>query len=157
MADYVKIGEKFDDPKPSVFELVIDEHVPFVNPADYGLKDIEGVNPAEFFITSGDAVEKAKVLEKQLWQLAGDLRRKSYQIISEEQNCTPVDAQAMFRSGTRPQSPPKFSDFESDVWKAAGNARKLRNALEKARGEDCFLETEWDSHQLLCIPKNPRR
>lgn len=157
MGDYVKIGQKIEDQRPSVFELVIEDHVPFVNPVDFGLTDTEGINPADYFITSGDAVEKAKVLEKELWKYAGDLRRKSYEIVAEENACTPLEAQALFRSGTRPKKPSGFSEYESAVWKAAGCSRKMRNALEKAKGEDCFLETEWDNHQLLCIPKNPRK
>ena len=32
----------------------------------------------------------------------------------------------------------------------------LLNKLIEARGDDCFLETEWDSHRLFVIPKNPR-
>jgi|2_EtaG_2_1085320.scaffolds.fasta_scaffold01081_10 hypothetical protein len=157
MADYAKVGDHFDEPKPSVFELVIEDLAPYVNPADFGLSDISGINPADYYITSGDAVEKAKVLEKVIWKHAGDLRRRSYEIVAEENGCTPTEAQSLFRSGTRPQSPIGFADYESAIWKAAGNSRKLRNALEKAKGVNCFLETEWDNHRLLCIPKNPRK
>lgn len=35
-------------------------------------------------------------------------------------------------------------------------AEQLMEKLLKARGPDCFLETEWDQHILKCIPKNPR-
>lgn len=35
-------------------------------------------------------------------------------------------------------------------------ARLLNDKLLKARGPDCFLETEWEQHELKCIPKNPR-
>jgi hypothetical protein len=154
MPELSKIGDKFDE-KPSVFELIVEDHVPFVNPADYGL-DIEGIDPTDFFITSGDAVEKSKILEKELWQHAGDLRKRSYQLIAEENDCSTVQAQSLFRKGVR-SAQTGFAQYEAAVWKAAGSSRKLRNALEAAKGEDCFLETEWDDHKLLCIPKNPRR
>lgn len=155
----MKIGDNYDI-KPSVFELVIYDHVPFVDPTTYGLKSPEytsrSIDPAKYFVTSGDAVEKTKVLERDIWTLAGDLRKLSYQIIEKEQGCSAAEAQKKFRKGVRPLKPKQFSAYESEVWKAAGSARKLLNALIAARGEDCFLETEWENHRLLCIPKNPR-
>lgn len=155
----VKIGECFVE-KPSVFELVIYDHVPFVDPKKYGLNSLEYVeqqiDPALYFVTSGDAVEKTKVLEKDIWNLAGNLRKQSYKLIEKEHKCSSVEAQHKFRNGVRPTKPKSFSDYESEVWKSAGLARKLLNALISARGDDCFLETEWENHKLLCIPKNPR-
>jgi len=157
MPKYAKIGDKFeDDDKPSVFELVLDDHVNFADPKDFGLKDVEFINPADYFVTSGDAVEKAKVLERDLWKLAGDLRKVTYEIIADENSCTPLEAQALFREGVRPKKG-SFVEYESAVWKSAGASRKLRNNLEKAKGQDCFLETEWENHHLKCIPKNPRK
>lgn len=35
-------------------------------------------------------------------------------------------------------------------------ANSLMEKLLKARGPDCFLETEWDQHVLKCLAKNPR-
>ena len=158
--ELVKIGEDIPDPRPSVFELVVEDHVTFVNPKTYGLTGSEYISecidPAQYFVTSGDAVEKAKILEKTIWHLAGELRRRSYHMIEREHGCTAAEAQALFRDGTRPSRPKRFHEYEAAVWKAAGQARKLLNALKKAKGADCFLETEWDSHRLLCIPKNPR-
>lgn len=154
---YPKIGETIGDPHPAVFELVVSDHVPWVNPADYGLGDREGVNPHDYFITSGDAVEKAKVLDRDLWQLAGNLRKEMFRLIAEQQGCDPLKAQELFRNGTRPTTPPRFHEYEAEVWKAAGQCRKMVNALKAAKGENCFLETEWDCHRLLCIPKNPRK
>lgn len=153
---YPKIGEPFSDPPPAVFELVISDHVPWVDPADYGL-DRDGINPHDYFITSGDAVEKAKILDRDLWQLAGSLRKEMFQLIAGEQGCDPLKAQELFRTGTRPQNPPRFHEYEAEVWRAAGQCRKMVNALKTAKGVNCFLETEWDCHRLLCIPKNPRK
>jgi len=159
MSELIKIGDTYDE-KPSVFELEIYSHVPFVDPAKYGLNSAEfiqrRIDPAKYFVTSGDAVEKAKVLERDMWNLAGDLRKLSYQLLEKEHNCSAAESQNMFRNGTRPTKPKQFSNYEMDIWKAAGSTRKLLNALIAARGEDCFLETEWENHRLLCIPKNPR-
>lgn len=158
--ELLKIGEPIPEPPPSVFELVVEDHVPFVNPRSYGLSSAadtaDSINPADYFVTSGDAVEKTKVLEKDLWHLAGELRKRSYALLEKEHGCSPAEAQALFRDGVRPSRPKRFHEYEAAVWKAAGQARKLLNALQKAKGENCFLETEWESHKLLCIPKNPR-
>lgn len=153
---YPRIGDEVQDPQPPVFELVIEDHVPWVNPADYGL-DHEGINPNDYFITSGDAVEKARVLDRDLWQLAGSLRKELFGLIAQEHGCDSIKAQELFRSGVRPSGKARFHEFEQEVWRAAGSCRKLVNALRAAKGENTFLETEWQDHRLLCIPKNPRK
>lgn len=157
MSDYPKIGDRIVGDHPAVFELVLDEHVPFVDPKHYGIKNEEGINPRNYFITSGDAVEKTKILDRDLWKYAGDTRKKAYEIIASEHNIGLQEAQKMYRDGTRPSKPKRFSDYEKALWSAAGKARALLNALIKAKAENCFLETEWEHHRLLCIPKNPRR
>jgi len=153
---YHKVGEPFVDPKPSAFYLVVSDLVDNVKPKTFGIKSEDGIDPNAYFVTSGDAVEKAKVLQQDMWQYAGQLRKKTLQIIAKENNCDTSKAQKLYKDGIRPNKPKKWSDFESAVWKAAGQSRKLLNELIKAKGSDCFLETEWDDHRLLCIPKNPR-
>jgi hypothetical protein len=152
-----KVGEPIGEIRPAVFELIVADHVPFVDPKDFGLKNEKSINPADYFITSGDAVEKTRFLEGVIWQFAGELRKKSYELIEEELGCTHSEAQVKFRDGIRPSSLQGFPEYEAAVWKAAGCVRKLKNALLRAKGEDCFLETEWNNHKLLCIPKNPRK
>ena len=159
----LKVGELIPDPPPSVFELVVKDHVPFVNPKSYGLSSAADlkvcINPADYYVTSGDAVEKAKALERAIWHLAGRLRKRSYAIMGKEHGCTTDEAQIKYREGIRPSSPKRFHEYEAAVWKAAGQAVKMRNALLKAKGVNCFLETEWDTienNRLLCLPKNPR-
>lgn len=115
------------------FDLVVDDHVPFVNPRSYGITDFKGINPNDYFVTSGDAVSKAKFLEKEMWDLAGSARKKF---------------------GTSRIK--KHKEFVAAVWKAAGRCRAMVKTLEKARGDAIFLETEWINHQLICKPKNPR-
>lgn len=157
MGGMAKVGEPIGEDRPSVFELTLEDHIQYVNPASFGLCGVDSINPADYFVTSGDAVEKAKVLERELWDLAGALRKKAYALIEEEYRCTPSEAQFKYRKGVRPSNPKRFGDYESAIWKAAGQARRLLNALKQARGDNCFLETEWDNHRLLCIPKNPRK
>ncbi len=153
---YPKIGEPIIGERPPVFELVVRDLVPFADPATYDL-DCVGLNPDEYFVTSGDAVEKAKALERDLWQLAGEVRKQSYQFIATERNVSLQDAQKLYRDGVRPKKPKRFSEYETAVWRAAGNSRTLLNALKKAKGVDIFLETDRDEdHRLLCVPKNPR-
>ena len=48
-------------------------------------------------------------------------------------------------------------EYTNEMNKQLLNAKILLEYLKEAKGEDCFLETEWDDHNLLCIPKNPRR
>lgn len=153
---YPRIGDQISDPRPAVFELVISDHVPWIDPADYGL-NYEGVNPNDYFVTSGDAIEKTKILDRDLWRLAGDLRKEMFRLIAEEHGCDSFKAQELFRGGVRPSDPPGFHKYETEVWRAAGQCRKMLNALKAAKGDNCFLETEWDCHRLLCIPKNPRK
>lgn len=141
----------------TVFELVVQDHVEYVDPKKYGISNESGVDPNKYFITSGDAVEKSKVLERDLWTYAGELRKKTFAKIAKEKSVDNIRAQQLYRSGVRPTSPKKWAQFESAVWQAAGQARKLINKLIKARGSAKFLETEWQDHILLCIPKNPRR
>lgn len=151
-----KIGDPITDPPPAVFELVLADHITWADPKEYGL-DREGIKPCDYFVTSGDAVEKAKVLDKDLWHLAGSLRTEIFNLIAQEHECTVLHAHELFRQGIRPANPARLSEYESAIWKVAGQARKLLAALKLAKGQNCFLETEWDCHRLLCIPKNPRK
>jgi hypothetical protein len=153
---YHKVGQPIPDDRPSIFQLVVEDIVDNVKPKKYGISSEKGIDPNYYFVTSGDAVEKAKVLSKEMWQYAGQVRKRLLEILAKENNCTTAKAQAMYQKGKRPKKPKQLGDFEAAVWKAAGQSRKLVNALVKAKGDDCFLETEWDSHKLLCIPKNPR-
>jgi len=135
MPDHHRIGDPIPaDNRPTVYELVIYDHVPFVNPADYKV-EFESIDPHYYFITSGDAVEKTRVLEREMWELAGKVRKHIKTI----------------------KKPTKLQkEYEKAVWNAAGKARTLLRRLREARGTDCFLETEWDDHKLLCVAKNPR-
>lgn len=132
---YHLIGEPFEE-QPAIFELRLDDHILDIKPESFKLtdEDTPSINPHDYFITSGDAVLKATKLEQDLWTLAG--KAQSY-------------------GGKKPTK--KYQSYTKAIWKAAGQARSLLAKLKEARGDSCFLETEWRNHALLCIPKNPRK
>ncbi len=156
MDQYFKIGGVIPSPPPDVFQLVIEDHITWADPKSYGVS-LQGINPKDYFVTSGDAVQKATHLDKDLWHLAGTLRKELFAIIAEEQQCSLTKAQEFFRGGIRPNNMPRLAEYEAAVWKMAGQARKLLAALIQVKGSNIFLETEWSDHLLLCIPKNPRK
>jgi len=123
-----------EDNSNTTYELDINEHVQWVDPAEFGVTDFPVVKPTDYFITSGDAVVKAAHLDRDVWQLAGEARKK----FSQSKN-------------------KKHAEFQRRLWEMAGKCRALLNILKKARGEAIFLETEWRDHKLYCIPKNPRK
>lgn len=128
---YPKITKKFV--KSQVYELDINDFLSKLTPPPgFSVKPID---PTDYYITSGDAIQKTKYLAKILWDYAGRVRHE----LHEMENPTLEQ-----------------SEFESECWRQAGAATKLLNLLIKVRGEDVFLETEWDAHRLICIPKNPR-
>lgn len=151
------IGESFSEKnRPQTFELVLDDHIQAVHPKTFGIKE-EFIDPRRYFITSGDAIQKARVLEQDLWQLAARLRKRVIEQIQREHRITQQEARKRYNDGCGTQRPKRLRDYEQAIWTKAGHARRLMNQLKKARGDNCFLETEWDDHRLLCIPKNPRR
>lgn len=141
---------------PAAYELNIEEIVPLIDPKAYRIGGLDKFDPNKYYVTSGDAVQKAKVLERDLWAYAGNIRKVSCEKLAAEHKSTYAKAQALHRSGQRPKSPARWAEFETMVWKAAGAARKLVGILVNVRGDAIFLETEWQDHRLLCIPKNPR-
>ena len=155
MVNHHQVGEEVGDDIPTVYELKLEQHVPYIDPKKYGVNE-KGVNPLDYFITSGDAVEKAKILERDLWKFAGEMRKKAYELLAEEKSIDIKEAQKLYRDGIRPEKPSRFGELVSAIWSAAGKSRSLLNNLIKVRGDNCFLETEWDNHSLLCITKNPR-
>lgn len=165
VSDVIKISDDLVE-FPVVFELVIDDHVPYVDPAayklkasDYSLQTIPSIKPVNYYITSGDAVEKTKVLDRDLWKLAGDLRKILIDVLSAYFKVDSKAAQRMLKEGIGKAAAhvTNFISYESAVWKSAGRSRKLLGLLTRARGRDIFLETEWDhNHRLLCVRKNPR-
>lgn len=128
------MGHDMADSVENGYHLVVQDHVPYVDPSDYGITDFDGINPSDYFITSGDACWKAEQLKKDLWAAAGQTRKKYGK-----------------------SSKKRHRAFNDEMWKAAGKASSLLHTLNKVKGDAIFLETEWRNHNLYCIPKNPRR
>jgi hypothetical protein len=124
-----KIGDKIIGEHPSIFELDIKSLVSFINPSSYNL-NIEGIDPEQYYITSGDAIQKAMALERDI-----------------------KDHLKNIKSMTQTK---KLAKYEQQVRKALTQTKKLIKYLILARGDKKFLETEWDNHVLYLTPKNPR-
>ena len=137
MDEFHLIGEPIDEnDRPPVFEFRINDHLPDIDPVTFGLQPdkVQSVDPSSYFITSGDAVSKAKKLESDLWSLAHTLKNNRPKRVTK-----------------------KYLKYEKVVWSCAVKARTVVRRLVEARGDSCFLETEWRDRALLVIPKNPRR
>lgn len=116
------------------FILDVKFYIDVLRPKDYFVFR-EDFDPNTYFITSGDAIKKTHVMIEDL--------QKYEKGISE---CIMTMA--------------TYSDVELNlitiIKEASTAAKQLLNDLETAKGENCFLETEWDSHLLYVVPKNPR-
>lgn len=120
---YHIVGEPIPENHPEIFELRLNKYATKINPIDFGVQD-DPIDPLQYFITSGDAVQKARVLHR-------DMVRMSQRHTNEE--------------------------LRSALDAAIELCSKLHDDLVAAKGTNIFLETEWENHRLLCIPKNPRR
>lgn len=116
------------------YEINIYDYVEKVDAAAHGITDLDTIDPVDFFITSGDAVSKAKMMEQRLWALAG-MARKRYG-----------------KSKRR-----LHKSYLQKIWVVAGRARRFTNILKTMRGDAVFAETEWRDHKLYVTPKNPRQ
>lgn len=74
------VGDSFDESNcPLVFELRLSDWVETINPADYGLpQDTPSIDPKAFFVTSGDAVQKARYLVKSIVRVVDQLDISPY-------------------------------------------------------------------------------
>jgi hypothetical protein len=155
--NYHLIGEPFGNELPQVYELRIDDHVQYINPEDYGLKGEQFIKPSDYFITSGDAIEKTRILYRDLHDLANSLKDKCINAIVEDSQCTSEKAQKTYDRGVPNKKWSKLQEYATEVARVAIDGSILLHELIKAKGPNVFLETEWNSHHLLCIPKNPRK
>lgn len=125
---YHKIGEVFTK-RPPMFHLDIDSIFPTIYSCDQNLK------PRDYFITSGDAIQKTIYMRSDICKLRDRaLNDENFIGYSTDAKLQLVE--------------------QCDIALLAINS--LLENLYEARGENVFLETEWDDHYLLCIPKNPR-
>ena len=144
MSEYHLIGEPIDsENRPAVFELRLCDHLPDVNPKTFKLSGVPAIDPYTYFVTSGDALAKAIKLEKDMWKLAALLNTTYAKLRTIKGKKTWI-----FQS--------KYKKYVQTIWACAGRCRSMRNQLDKAKGVNCFLETEWREQKLIVIPKNPR-
>jgi hypothetical protein len=155
MSEYLKVGQPID-PGATVYQLVLSDFLTYVDPKEYGMLEEKGVDPNYYFITSGDAVEKTKILDKDLWRHAGDVRKNICEMISKKRGVSLKEAMVIYKNKEGLKDFESILEYEKQIWVMAGKARALLNNLIKIKGDNCFLETEWESHRLLCIIKNPR-
>ena len=127
------IGSKIPEPRPTVFELRIYDHVQKLDPAKYGISGLPVFDPGQYFITSGDAIAKTRYMSKIAWAYAGQVKS----IV-----------------GKSPKK--KKAEFLKMAWATAGEVTRLLNHLIAARGDAIFLETDFREHHLLVVAKNPR-
>lgn len=140
---------------PSVFILDIDEHIQYVNPYDYGL-DRDGIRPSDYFVTSGDAIEKVKIMENNYKRLYNDLLDEYIYYISRYENCSKLKARELSEIDYQLKQPPHFLQYLRAIGLAVQQTIILKDILYRIKGPNCFLETEWDQHVLSCVAKNPR-
>lgn len=125
----VKLGSSSNP----VYELHIYDFMEVLEPpAGFTLSKFD---PQDYFVTSGDAIQKTTYMSRILWLYAGQARRELNKMESPTEEA---------------------KQFERRCWVQAGASNKLLGMLTKVRGSDIFLETEWFNHVVLCIPKNPR-
>lgn len=144
MADLIRIGGEHNKTgKKTKYALIIEDFVSTLVPP-VGI-DLPIFDPYKYFITSGDAISKTKVMSKDLWEYAGKARK------------------AINALGKKAC---KYSKkFEKKCWESAGGATLLINALKDAKGDAVFMEVEWGGHiddddegYTLCVtPKRPRK
>lgn len=128
-----KIGQKIQGDQPVIFELDIKSLVPSVDPNSFGIK-IAGIDPQDYYITSGDAIQKAISLEKDI---------KSHLL----------ELSTMIKKSPKNK---KLLKYQIEIKRMLSQTKRLIKNLITARGDKKFLETEWDSHVLYVTPKNPR-
>lgn len=117
------------DLKPLSYRLVISDFLELLDPTDYGVQcEVTVIDPSTYFITSGDALLKAKQLLKDYHRLAVDLGTK------------------------RP-----MAKYKNAVNRNIKKCEEMVAKLFEVRGTALFLELEWGTDRtLICIPKNPR-
>jgi hypothetical protein len=134
MKYYPTLGLTLIEQPIDAFILDITLYSDNIHPRTYHI-EYEDWNPSSYFITSGDALEKSKAMLSDFKQYERDIKH-SIKILngSETEGCALIDLLDKTRT--------KLETLVVD--------------LNHAKGQNSFLETEWDSHRLLVLVKNPR-
>ena len=168
MSDYVLIGEPADSPH-AVFELRIWDHLNKIDPTEFGVSDVPSLNPANYYVTSGDAISKTKQLVKDLKELLAKLKSKSPKGFAASDDdmkcvcgklCTSKSGVTLHQKACvgyqNRQTNEAYHRYEEAVALCYEKAQILHVKLQDAKGPHCFLETEWVDHVLKLVPKDPR-
>lgn len=134
MHDIPTLGKSAIASPVDAFILDVSYYIDIIRPKEFYIFR-EDFDPNSYFITSGDAIKKTDVLIK-------DLHRYKQNII---------EYLSVFSTFTETEL-----DFMSVIDTAIESANSMLADLYLAKGENCFLEIEWDNHVLYSIPKNPR-
>ena len=145
MSEYHLIGEPIDQNNcPAFFELRLPDFLPCVSPKSFGLPaDTPTIDPYAYFITSGDALAKAIRLKKDIQELIPQLHQKY-----AKTRTTNGEKKWIYNKG--------YKKYIKTIIACADCCGEMVNGLCKAKGINCFLETEWREQHLIVIPKNPR-
>lgn len=153
--EYHLLGTPILDEHPTVFELVMEQHVQFVDPVKYGLH-IESVDPNDYFVTSGDAIQKTIYMSYQIKNLADKINQacieREWNKIDRLDTSNTIHPIRLNESNMS-----QLQEYRRDLMVNYAKSLRLIELLTEAKGSYVFLETEWNNHRLLCIPKNPRK
>jgi hypothetical protein len=129
--DCPKIG---GDVVSDMYELNLSDYLLALIPPPF--LDVKKFDPAIYFITSGDAIQKSFKLRDDLRIYILDIRRNVRHVDKRYAKIAKV--------------------FEAKCLKAMAMIRRMIKDIYKARGDAVFMETEWLDGKIICCPKNPR-
>jgi len=108
--------------------------------------EVEETKDSEYCLVNGRRLETHK---KNVFQLILE------DFFETDTNVFPAVKEYFVTSG---EAIAKIERLEKDAWKLAGDARRLKGLLVKARAEAKYLETGFDfERRLLLKKKNPRK
>lgn len=147
MEQLLELGD-YSRPKPKGYFFTIQNWVKPISNKRFNIN----IDPKQYFITSGEAIIKCAVLEKDLWDTYQIIIKKAVETLRAE--CD--DPIVGLRTGKLFKIDEELQLCLTQVWHSACQARHLMIHLTEARGSNLFLETDWAEGQVVCYPKNPR-
>ncbi len=145
------------DPKQLIMELDIWHYFdrPPATPTD--ITKEASFDPSYYFITSGEAIEKVNFmiidLDDRMNAMVEILAKK---IMESSATKKTLAIKQIKSNKALPKSLKDYKTYYDYMISCKKVSKSLLLLLKKFRGKNCFLETEWDSHRLVCISKNPR-
>jgi hypothetical protein len=145
------------EPKQLIMELDIWHYFERPPCKPENLTKEELFNPEYYFITSGEAIEKTNFMLIDIDDKLKKIQEIMIKLIMGINNLSRVEAIKLLKSNKKlPKNVQIYKTYYDYVTECKHTAKELVLILRRFRGKNCFLETEWDSHRLLCISKNPR-